>query len=85
MSAARSSSPFPSATVLTMKPPVGGRRPFTISRRRSRSWSSRMRRETPTWRAWGMYTMERPGSETKEVTRAPFVPRDSLDTWTRIS
>ena len=85
MSAAISSSPRPSATVRTMKPPGGGLMPRTIWRSRSRSSSSWMRRDTPTWRAWGMYTMYRPGSEMNDVTRAPLVPSDSLATWTRIS
>ena len=70
--------PCPRATVRTMKPPVGGRRLLTMSRRRSRSSSSWMRRETPTWRDCGMYTIERPGIETKDVTRAPLVPERLL-------
>ena len=32
-----------------------------------------------------MKTMERPGMDTKEVTRAPLVPSDSFETWTRTS
>ena len=54
MSAASSSSPLPSATVLTMNPPVGGRTALTMLRSRSRSASSWMRRDTPMWRDWGM-------------------------------
>ena len=85
MSAASSSSPLPSATVLTMNPPVCAGSPLTMARSRSRSASSWIRRDTPTWRDWGMKTMERPGMDTKEVTRAPLVPSDSFETCTRTS
>ena len=85
MSAASSSSPLPSATVLTMNPPVCSGSPLTMARSRSRSASSWIRRDTPTWRDWGIRTMERPGMDTKEVTRAPLVPSDSFETCTRTS
>ena len=63
MSALRSRSETPSATVRTMNPDPGGRIESTISRRRRRSLSEPMRREMPTWSTVGMKTRWRPGSE----------------------
>ena len=57
----------------------------TISRRRRRSRSESMRRDTPTRCAQGVSTRWRPAIETWEVMRAPLVPIGSLATWTRIS
>ena len=57
----------------------------TISRRRRRSRSESMRRDTPTRCAQGVSTRWRPAIETWEVMRAPLVPIGSFATWTRIS
>ncbi len=56
MSARRSFSGTPSATVRTMKPDPGGRIWSTISRSRRRSLSEEMRREMPMWSTVGMNT-----------------------------
>jgi hypothetical protein len=60
-------------------------RSTTSFRNLSRSASSSILRETPTWSTVGIYTRCRPGSEIWEVIRAPLVPIGSLEIWTRSS
>ena len=71
-----------------MTPPVNPRssRNFrTMPRRRERSARESILRDTPMWSTVGMKTRKRPGMVACEVMRAPFVPRGSFTTWTRIS
>ena len=85
MSALMSASDTPCETVRTMKPSSRGRCFSTIARSRRRSRSPSMRRDTPTRLTQGISTRCRPGSEMREVIRAPLVPSGSLETWTTTS
>jgi hypothetical protein len=85
MSALMSASDTPCETVRTMKPSSRGRSFSTSARSRRRSRSLSIRRDTPTRLTQGISTRCLPGSEMREVMRAPLVPRGSLETCTTTS
>ena len=84
-SRSRSSAVAPAAAVRTMTPPSSTSSAFASLRSRSRSPSGRRRLTPEPASPLGESTRKRPAMESSIVTRGPFVPIESLTTWTSTS